>query len=46
MCMNKYKKVTIVLLEYPSAQEIMSNMYEVEMESTKNLEEFDEMFRN
>ena len=32
-----------VPVEYPSTQEIMANLHELEMEITKNLAELDEM---
>ena len=40
---NKYKEVEYVPVEYPSTQEIMANLHELEMEITKNLAKLDEM---
>ena len=34
-----------VPIEYPSTQEIMANLHELEMEITKNLAELDEMLK-
>lgn len=46
LSINKYKEVEYVPIEYPSTQEIMANLHELEMEITKNLAELDEMLRN
>ena len=43
LSINKYKEVEYVPIEYPSTQEIMANLHELEMEITKNLAELDEM---
>ncbi|MCC2254699.1 type I restriction-modification system subunit M [Ruminococcus sp. CLA-AA-H200] len=43
LSINKYKEVEYVPVEYPSTQEIMVNLHELEMEITKNLAELDEM---
>ena len=43
LSINKYKEVEYVPVEYPSAQEIMANLHELEMEITKNLAELDEV---
>ena len=46
LSINKYKEVEYVPVEYPSTQEIMTNLHELEMEITKNLAELDEMLRD
>lgn len=46
LSINKYKEVEYVPVEYPSTQEIMANLHELEMEITKNLAELDEMLRD
>lgn len=43
LSINKYKEVEYVPIEYPSTQEIMANLHELEMEITKNLAELDEL---
>ena len=43
LSINKYKEVEYVPIEYPSTQEIMVNLHELEMEIMKNLAELDEM---
>ena len=43
LSINKYKEVEYIPVEYPSTQEIMTNLYELEMEITKNLAELGEM---
>ncbi|MFQ6865508.1 class I SAM-dependent DNA methyltransferase [Blautia sp.] len=43
LSINKYKEVTYVPIEYPSTQEIMINLHELEMEITKNLAELAEL---
>ena len=45
LSINKYKEVEYVPIEYPSTQEIMANLHELEMEITKNLAELDEMLK-
>ncbi len=46
LSINKYKEVEYVPVEYPSTQEIMTNLHDIEMEITKNLAELDEMLRD
>lgn len=46
LSINKYKEVEYVPIEYPSTQEIMVNLHELEMEITKNLAELDEMLND
>ena len=46
LSINKYKEVEYIPVEYPSTQEIMANLRELEMEITKNLEKLDEMLEN
>ena len=43
LSINKYKEVEYIPVEYPSTQEIMADLHELEMEITKNLAELDEM---
>ena len=43
LSINKYKEVEYIPVEYPSTQEIMANLHELEMEITKNMAELDEM---
>lgn len=43
LSINKYKEVEYVPVEYPSTQEIMADLHELEMEIAKNLVELDEM---
>ena len=43
LSINKYREVEYVPVEYPSTQEIMANLHELEMEITKNLAELEEM---
>lgn len=43
LSINKYKEVEYIPVEYPSTQEIMANLHELEMEITKNLAELEEM---
>ncbi len=43
LTINKYKKVEYVPVEYPSTQEIMTNLHELEMEITSGLAELEEM---
>lgn len=46
LSINKYKEVEYVPVEYPSTQEIMANLHQLEIEITKNLAELDEMLRD
>ena len=43
LSINKYKKVEYIPVEYPSTQEIMANLHELEMEITSGLAELEEM---
>ncbi len=43
LSINKYKKVEYKPVEYPSTQEIMAELHELEMEVTKGLAELEEM---
>ena len=43
LAINKYKKVEYVPVEYPSTQEIMSDLHELEMKITAGLTELEEM---
>ena len=43
LSINKYKKVEYVPVEYPSTQEILADLKELEMEITKGLTELEEM---
>ena len=43
LSINKYKKVEYVPVEYPSTQEILADLHELEMEITKGLAELEEM---
>ena len=43
LSINKYKKVEYVPVEYPSTQEIMAELHELEMEITKGLAELEGM---
>ncbi len=43
LSINKYKKVEYVPVEYPSTQEIMTNLHELEIEITSGLAELEEM---
>ncbi len=43
LSINKYKKVEYVPVEYPSIQEIMKNLHELEMEITSGLAELEDM---
>ena len=45
LSINKYKEIEYVPVEYPSTQEIMVNLHELEMEITKNLAELEEMLQ-
>lgn len=43
LSINKYKEVEYVPIEYPSTQEIMAELHDLEMEITKSFAELDEM---
>ena len=43
LSINKYKKTVYVPVEYPSTQELMTDLHELEMEITKGLVELEEM---
>ena len=43
LSINKYKKVEYVPVEYPSTQEILTDLNELELEITKSLAELEEM---
>ena len=43
LSINKYKKTEYKAVEYPSTQEIMAELHELEMEITKGLAELEEM---
>ena len=43
LSINKYKKVEYVPVEYPSTQEILVDLNELEQEITKGLAELEEM---
>lgn len=43
LSINKYKEVEYIPVKYPSTQEIMANLHDLEKEITKNLAELDEM---
>ena len=43
LSINKYKKVEYVPVEYPSTQELLTELNELEMEITKGLAELEEM---
>lgn len=43
LSINKYKKVEYVPVEYPSTQEILTQLHELEMEITAGLAELEEM---
>ncbi len=43
LSINKYKKTEYVAVEYPSTQEIMAELHELEMEITKGLADLEEM---
>ena len=43
LSINKYKKVEYVPVEYPSTQEILTDLNELELEITKGLAELEEM---
>ena len=43
LSINKYKKVEYVPVEYPSTQEILADLNELELEITKSLAELEEM---
>ena len=43
LSINKYKEVEYVPVEYPSTQEILADLREIEMEISKGLAELEEM---
>lgn len=43
LSINKYKKTEYKPVEYPSSQELMASLHELEMEITKGLAELEEM---
>ncbi|MGN1155569.1 MAG: N-6 DNA methylase, partial [Agathobacter sp.] len=43
LSINKYKKTEYVPVEYPSTQEIMAELHEIEMQITAGLEELEGM---
>ena len=43
LSINKYKEVEYVPVEYPSTQEILADLHEIEMEISKGLAELEEM---
>lgn len=43
LSINKYKKMEYVPVEYPSTQEILTDLKELELEITKGLAELEEM---
>ena len=43
LSVNKYKKTEYVAVEYPSTQEIVANLHELEMQITAGLAELEEM---
>ena len=43
LSINKYKQVEYVPVEYPSTQEILADLNELEMETTKGLAKLEEM---
>lgn len=43
LSINKYKETEYVPVEYPSTQEILADLHELEMEITKGLAELEEM---
>lgn len=43
LAINKYKKIEYVPVEYPSTQEIMADLHELEMKITAGLTELEEM---
>ena len=45
LSINKYKEIEYVPVEYPSTEEIMANLHELELEINKNLAELDEMLK-
>lgn len=46
LSINKYKKIEYVPVEYPPTEQIMAELYELEMEITKGLAELEEMLGN
>ena len=45
LSINKYKEIEYIPVEYPSTEEIMTNLHELELEINKNLAELDEMLK-
>lgn len=43
LSMNKYKKVDYVAVEYPSTQEIMTNLRELEMQIGQTMDELEKL---
>ena len=43
LSINKYKKTEYVPVEYPSTQEIMADLHELEMQITQGLAELEGM---
>lgn len=43
LSINKYKQTEYIPIEYPSTQELMADLHELEMEITKGLAELEEM---
>ena len=43
LSMNKYKKVDYVAVEYPSTQEIMNNLRELEMQIGQTMDELEKL---
>lgn len=43
LSINKYKKTEYVPVEYPSTQELMAELHQLELEITKGLAELEEM---
>ena len=43
LSINKYKKVEYIPVEYPSTQELMADLHELEMQITKGLAELEGM---
>ncbi|MBQ8417052.1 MAG: SAM-dependent DNA methyltransferase [Phascolarctobacterium sp.] len=46
LSINKYKKIEYVPVEYPPTEQIMAELYELEMEITKGLAELEEMLKD
>ena len=43
LSINKYKKVDYVAVEYPSTQEIMTNLRELEMQIGQTMDELEKL---